>query len=280
MGYPTLLFPLDDDARAGVRLGQAIAFARRVSSHLVGVSCRRPAPNVAYEFSGLRGIDPLTIELERFERLASERENVFLRRCDAESLASFECVVEEEEIGRPLARRARTADLVLMGQPDPDDAASAERRAVLNDVLIHGSAPVLLLPYAGAFDTIGERILLAWDDSREAARAAASALPLLTTAREVHIVEIDRAAGESGAIAQEPLAAVTQWLARHGVKARARVVFSAVDPGNAILSHAADVSADLLVMGAWGQSRLAERVLGGATRTVLESMTVPVLTAH
>jgi nucleotide-binding universal stress UspA family protein len=280
MTYPTILLPLDDDTRATARLDQAIAFARAHSSHLIGLSCHRPAPNLTYEATVLQGIDPLTLDLQRSEQLARHREVVFRRHCDSGHLASFECFVDGEESSRAIERRSRMADLVVIGQPDPVEPGHGARRDVLDHVLIHGTAPTLVLPYAGEFPTPGERVLIAWDGSHGCARAAAAALPLLGQAREVHLVSFDRTVGESGRIPQEVLEPVTQWLARHGVTARARVLYSSVDPGNAMLSHAADVDADLLVMGAWGQSRLVERMLGGATRTVLDSMTLPVLMAH
>src|SRR5262249_44439174 len=138
----------------------------------------------------------------------------------------------------------------------------------------------LLVPHAGRFEHVGHAPLLAWDGSHGAARAVADALPFLRRARVVHVVQFDRHVGESGAIDQSAVHGVVRWLGRHGVEAQANVRFTGSDVGNALLSHAADVGADLLVMGAWGHARWAERLLGGATRTVMASMTVPVLASH
>jgi len=280
MTYPTLLVHLDDDARAGVRLAQSIQLAQRFASSLVGLSSRRPAPWRGDSPQALLAPDSLTLELAQAEAIAELRETAFLRACDSARLPSFDVVADDDEAGRALVRRARCSDLVVLGQPDPSDPDHARRREIVDQVVLGSARPTLLLPYAGRIDSLGERILVAWDDSREAARAIADALPLLRRARTVNVVQFDASAGDSGLIDQSRNEPILRWLARHGITAQASVAWSRADIGNALLSHAADVGADLLVMGAWGQSRLTERVLGGATRTVMESMTVPVLTSH
>ena len=122
--------------------------------------------------------------------------------------------------------------------------------------------------------------MLCWNASREAARAASEALPLLKAAKQV-IVLIVGPQTVADASSVEPGANVAAWLSRHGVKVTVQRDTSAdADAGSAILSHAADHDADLIVMGIYGHSRLREMVLGGASRTLLSSMTVPVLMAH
>ena len=282
MTYPTLLMYLDDDARADVRNEQAVRFAQRLGSHVEGLSCHRPVPtglDVAVAMGGFA--DPLSLELQAAQRAAVEREQRFRSLCDRAELASFQTEVDEiEEAGRAILKRAGLHDLVILGQPDPSEAEAARRRAVVDDVVLRNPRPTLLLPYAGRFDEFGTTALVAWDGSHGAARAVADALPLLRRARTVHVVVFDARALESGTIDQSPAQGVVQWLARHGLRAGGHVRYASADIGNALLSHAADVGADLLVMGCWGHGRLAERLLGGATRTVLESMTVPVLMSH
>lgn len=280
MTFPTMLVNFDDDPRASVRLAQAIQLATRFSSHLVGVSCHRPAPWRAESPQALLAPDSLTLDLAEAQRVAQAREAAFLRACDQADLVSFEVLGDDDEAGRALVHRSRCADLVVLGQPDPSDPDHARRRGIVDEVVLKSARPALLLPYAGRFDSLGDNILVAWDDSREAARAIADALPLLKKARTVHLVRFDPSAGASGVIDQARNDHVLAWLARHAITANAAVAWSSADVGSALLSHAADVGADLLVMGAWGQSRLTERLLGGATRTVMESMTVPVLVSH
>jgi nucleotide-binding universal stress UspA family protein len=122
--------------------------------------------------------------------------------------------------------------------------------------------------------------MLCWNASRESARAAADALPFLAAAEKVVVLVVDprSSAGGHGA---EPGADVATWLARHGVKVTVqRDVAADADIGGVILSRAADHGADLIVMGIYGHSRVREMILGGASRSLLSSMTVPVLMAH
>jgi nucleotide-binding universal stress UspA family protein len=283
MTYPSILMFLDDDARADVRNEQAIRFAQHLGSHVSGLSCHRPVPTGVDMAVAMGGgfADPLTRELQAAQREAVDREQRFLALCDRRQLASFLSEVDESaEAGRALLQRAALHDLVILGQPDPSEDDAARRRAVVDDVVLHSPRPTLLLPYAGRFEHIGSTALVAWDGSHGAARAVADALPLLKRARTVKVVQFDPQAPRSGLIDQSPLRGVVQWLGRHGVQATGEVRYAGMDIGNALLSYTADVGADLLVMGCWGHGRLAERLLGGATRTVMESMTVPVLTSR
>lgn len=278
--YSTLLLHLDDDTRAAIRLDEATNLARRFNSRLIGLSCHRPAPWVGVAGAEFMAADPLTTELKAATRAAASREAAFLRHCDVAGLASFEVATSDDEPAGAIAERGFCADLIILGQADPADAGHARQRDIVARAMEQTAAPVLVLPYAGRFATLGETVLIAWSDSREAARAVADAMPLLKQAHAVHLVNFDPSVGESGRIDASRLEVVTRWLSAHGVQAQASIGFTRSDTGNALLSHAADVGADLLVMGAWSRSRFVERVLGGATRTVLDSMTVPVLISH
>jgi len=174
---------------------------------------------------------------------------------------------------------ARYADLVVIGQQNPD-LDSGVGRDFERSVPIAVGRPVLVVPYTFERRPVGERVLVAWNAGREAARAVSDALPLLKRAIHVDVVvfNLSKSGAEHG---EEPGADIALYLARHGVKVTvSRVDAPDLDVGNQLLSRAFDLSADLIVMGAWGHSRLRELVLGGVTRTLLESMTVPVLMAH
>jgi nucleotide-binding universal stress UspA family protein len=148
------------------------------------------------------------------------------------------------------------------------------------ELVLSAGRPVLLIPYAGHFPEVGRRVLVAWNAGREAARAVTDALPLLARASIVQVVAFDPRKGgaDHGDI---PGADIALLLARHGVKVSiAQQQSKEVDVGNQILSRAADMQSDLIVMGAYGHSRLRELVLGGVTRTLLDTMTVPVLMSH
>jgi nucleotide-binding universal stress UspA family protein len=147
-------------------------------------------------------------------------------------------------------------------------------------VALAAGRPVLAIPYAGRFEAVGRRVLIGWDASREATRAVADAMPLLAAAETVSVLSIDPREGPS-AHGPVPGADISPHLARHGVNATVeRTVSAGVPAGDLLLSRAADLGADLLVVGAYGHSRARELLLGGVTRTLLQSMTLPVLMSH
>jgi nucleotide-binding universal stress UspA family protein len=153
-------------------------------------------------------------------------------------------------------------------------------RYLPEQVILGCGRPALVIPYIGPPATLGERVVVAWDASREAARAVNDALPLLERAKTVSVVTINPRQQPFGH-GEEPGADIGLHLARHDVKIEVeRVVSRDIDVANTILSQVANEGADLLVMGAYGHSRLREYVLGGVTRTILAEMTVPVLMSH
>jgi nucleotide-binding universal stress UspA family protein len=147
-------------------------------------------------------------------------------------------------------------------------------------VTLASGRPILVVPYAGRFETVGRCVLIAWNVSREAARAVADAMPLLAAADVVTVLAVDPPPGPGGD-GDLPGADIALHLGRHGVEAQIeRTVSADVPIGEVLLSRAADLGADLLVMGAYGHSRTRELLLGGATRSILASMTIPVLMSH
>lgn len=171
---------------------------------------------------------------------------------------------------------ARYSDLLVIGQKN-EEWPSGVSKDFEQRVLLMAGRPVLVVPYAYDRKPVGRRILVAWNASREATRAVTDALPLLKRASYVNVAAFGRG-GEHG---EEPGADIAGYLARHGVKVEvSRQDAPDIDVGNQLLSRAFDWQVDLVVMGAWGHSRVAELVLGGVTRTILGSMTVPVLMAH
>jgi nucleotide-binding universal stress UspA family protein len=178
------------------------------------------------------------------------------------------------------ALHARYADLAILGQLDPERAEPDLIRPRPDQVALASGRPVLIVPYAGHFDNAGRRVLIAWNATREAARSVSDAMPLLTSAELVTVLTIDPREGPHGH-GEIPGADIALHLARHGVKAEIeRTVSAGLPVGEVLLSRAADLGADLIVMGAYGHSRAREMLLGGATRSVLRSMTVPVLMSH
>ena len=180
-----------------------------------------------------------------------------------------------------LTLHARYADLTIVGQTDPEASTGLPLPSDLPEsVALATGRGTLVVPYVGAPKTIGGNVMLCWNASREAARAASEALPLLKAASTVTVLIVEPRSTAKGHGA-EPGADVATWLSRHGVKVTVqRDVAADADVGSVILSRAMDHGSDLIVMGIYGHSRLRELVLGGASRTVLADMTVPVLMAH
>lgn len=225
----------------------------------------------------------------------SERERIARARALAQEVAQARSlpIAFSSPGGDPLqamTARARCADLVVVGQPSDDDAASPARRFV-SRLLVSAGCPLLFVPSAGPVSTCGEQVLVAWTDSRECARAMRDALPLLQRARSVELLRFGSAADGTG----EPLDSVVAYLRSHGVSAHCTLrpmremsfgermlTPTVVDAPVAelLLSHAADCGADLVVMGGYGHTRAYELLLGGVTRTMLNSMTLPVLMSH
>jgi nucleotide-binding universal stress UspA family protein len=182
-------------------------------------------------------------------------------------------------VDNELVVHARYADLAVVGQGDPD-AESMTPTDLPETVALSTGRPTLVVPHIGVRSKPGRTVMLCWNVSRESARAASDALPFLAAAEKVVVLVVDprSSAGGHGA---EPGADVATWLARHGVKVTVqRDVAADADIGGVILSRAADHGADLIVMGIYGHSRVREMILGGASRGLLSSMTVPVLMAH
>ncbi len=175
---------------------------------------------------------------------------------------------------------ARYSDLAIIGQPPRDEVNAAFSAELAHAVVTSSGRPVLFVPYIGSQKTLGERVLIAWKDSRESARAVSDALPFLKKAKKVHALAImqDDATDASELRAEQEVAA---FLKRHDVDATVRrLVAPDIQAGELLLSQAADLSVDLIVMGGYTRPRLTQLVWGGVTSVMLASMTVPVLMSH
>ncbi len=186
----------------------------------------------------------------------------------------------EAEAGNLLAAHGRYADLVIMGQPEEDSGLLIGSDDLPDRVFMDVGRPVLLIPYVADYPVIGRRVMIAWDGSRTATRAVHDALPLMVGADKVSIMCVNPPRGEYG-LGDLPGADIAAHLARHGIEAEADHIDSKDVPIAAMLeSRAADFGADLMVMGAYGHTRVREMILGGVTRSMIESMPVPVLMSH
>lgn len=177
-----------------------------------------------------------------------------------------------------VAQRARFVDLVLQAAPYGPDAAPSQE-AALEAALFDGQAPILVVPQGGLGRNFGKRIVLAWNQSNQALAAARKALPLLKAADLVTVAIVDPS--PHSAERSDPGGSLTQWLARHGVRAEVAVLARTLPrASDVLLRQMVDVDASLLVMGAYGHSRLRQAILGGATRNVLQTAVRAVFLAH
>jgi nucleotide-binding universal stress UspA family protein len=175
--------------------------------------------------------------------------------------------------------QALCADAMVLGQTNPEDAETGVPSDFVASVLLASGKPALVVPYAGDHSSVGDNVLIAWKPSRESARAVSSALPLLQHARQVHLAlsrdSSTQATGLPGRLD------ILGWLRSHGIEPNLlRPAVADDSPGESLLSTASDLDADLLVMGCYGHGRTREWVMGGATRTLLTTMTLPVWMAH
>lgn len=280
MTLRSLLVLLDRDMACADRTRFAIRLALRMDCHLTGLAPTGLAdlPKIADTPAALTELAGFA--LERLHQQAQGAAQQFRDACRVAAVKSFAALVDEADPAQALVRHAHGSDLLIVSQGDPAGARRGAARALVEGVVLTSARPVLILPHAAHVDALEGPTLVAWDGSREAARALADALPLLCGAQRVHLVSWNEDGDEPDPALRGRLQGVAQWLSRHGVAAEVRI--EAVERGiaDSMLSLAARLECDLIVMGAYGHARWAERMLGGATRGLLAGMTVPVLMSH
>jgi nucleotide-binding universal stress UspA family protein len=277
MAIKDILHLIDNDAKPGPAAGVALDIATRQDAHVTGVAL---------------AIDPIVpgfivapipvelIEAARDDALKMADDAVRRFRAAAKLAgAAHETRVAEVLMGgvpEQFLAQCRVTDLVVIGQDDPSKPEPM-REILIEQALFEGTAPILVVPYIAKPAFAAGRVMVAWDGSRTAARAVHAAMPLLAQADTVSLVMIGRATAAEG----EPGADVATWLARHGLKVDIETIPApGVSIADAIINHSSDRGFDLVVMGGYGHSRVREFLIGGATRDILASMTVPVLMAH
>jgi nucleotide-binding universal stress UspA family protein len=280
VAYRRLSLLLDQDRLCAARTLTAIRLARRFDAHLFGI-----APTGLLEVPiSVEGAASLSDYAERarsaFEARALANVRAFSELCKGEGFDRFEAVVDIGDKGQLLTRHAQSSDLLLLSQPEPGTSGQREHAALVDHVVIASARPTLVLPHhERGLRPVGVRVLVGWDESREAARALADALPMLRLAEQVQVVHWNPTHSESHGL-DERLAGLRQWLVLHSVRSDVRIENTRIGIAETLMSRAADLDVDLVVMGAYSRGPWAERVLGGVTRKLLASMTVPVLLSH
>lgn len=270
MGFKDILVSIDASDRGRERMEFAVRLAQRHRSYLVGYYTS-PTTGLLTGEALPHGTAPETAA----EGLAEAAEQSFQEHLDLYGLQGS-WLLSADPMTDDVVRRIRVADLAILGLGDPDREVRDPQGFAVEDVVLDCGRPVLGVPIANIPADLARSVLVAWDGSRGACRAINDALPLLSEAEEVVVLALD---AEAGALQSGELAA--EHLRRHGINARAHQADSGgLDIGGAILAQAEYVHADLVVAGAYGHSRFSEAVLGGASRSLLRQMMVPVLVSH
>jgi nucleotide-binding universal stress UspA family protein len=280
MSYKTILVHCNDERRIRGLLAPAVNLAERFQSHVVGVSV---VPPVAVILAGVPNTPPIVLD----EHCKAYRERNPVLKSAFEAATRGRALVgewrEDEADAYGVAARvlqhARAADLVVASQTDPNWSWTGWLD-VADRLAIESGRPVLIVPHAEGPRSVGEKVLVAWNGRREAARAVYDALPLLNRSNEVKVVWINPQYEHE--IAQDiPVADICAALARHNVRCEAtQRIKPRGSVGETLLACAKEMNADLLVMGCYGHTRLREFIFGGASRHVLAQMSLPVLMSH
>jgi nucleotide-binding universal stress UspA family protein len=275
MTCKTLMVHLDDSTRCDARIEFALELARQYDAHLIGayVVCQElTRPIFLHGNGGWVG----SLEARRDNNL--KRAYRGFHAAAERAGRTVEWRVPEGPVVEAAVLNARHADLLVLGQYDPEDTGSYVANHFVEDVVMSSGRPAIVLPIAGSVRAVAQNVLIAWDGSRESARAVADALPVIRHAKFVTVVTVT-----SGPSSGEPAGLeVAAWLERQDIHASFATIAGVpgVSTGALLLNMLSDRHVDLLVMGAYGHARVQERLLGGVTRTMFQSTTVPVLMSH
>ncbi len=276
MAIKDLVVHIDSSQAVEKRLEAAIGMAQVHDAHLTGlyVIPTTDFPAFMEVPSAFEAIE----KVRQYRAQEAKTAQAAFEEATQRAGISAEWRCAEGQLTEKLGESARYADLVILGQhnPDTDDA----NQGLADRLVLEVGRPCLVIPYIGTQESLGRRVLVAWNARREAVRAVNDALPMLQAADRVVVLAVNPSYGEAGE-GDIPSADICHHLTRHGVKAEAETtVAKEIDVGSLLLSHAATMGADMIVMGAYGHSRLREMVLGGVSRAMFQSMTVPVFMSH
>ncbi len=279
MSYKTILVHVNQSRHAPARIKLAAEIARAENAHLIGAAMTGLS-RFMYQDSAIDiSQSVVAAQIAALNESANQALEQFESIAKQVGVASCEKRLVNDEPAGGLALQARYCDLVVVSQTDPDEPAAGLASDLPEYVMLNSARPVLILPYAGQTSHVGKNVLIAWDGSMEATRAITNALPLLKRAANV-TVALFNASSQTDVHGEQPGADIALFLARHGIKVDVVQKSTSVNIGDAMLSAASDLQADLIVMGGYGHTRFREVVLGGVTMTLLNSMTIPVLMSH
>ncbi len=279
MSYKTILVHVDESRSVDTSVALACKIAEVENAHLIG-SATTGVSRFLYQLAEGNPQDPTVgPHLEAMRKRANNALKKFETQARQFDIKSVETRLVDDDAAGGLILQVPYCDLAVLGQYDPEGFSAIVNQDLPAYVVMNGRCPILLVPYAGAADSMGERVLIAWNASPEATRAVRDAIPLLKRAKIVEVV-LFNPDSQRDRVDPQPGAAIALYLARHGIEVDVIVQKTALDVGNALLSLASDLKSDLLVMGCYGRSRFREMLLGGASRTVLQEALIPVFMSH
>lgn len=276
----TFLVHVDDAARSAARLEAAVRLAHDADARVVGAYVV-PDVDVGPAVASMLPPDVLRGLMAAASAAQDTAEAAFRAATTSLPASRIGWRAPAGDAIPALLAHGRASDLCVLGQPEPGDARERFANEIVTAALLGLGRPILVVPYTGAQPTIGKRVLVATDGGREAARAIGDAMFVLERAAEVVVLAGgDPAVAGTTSIAQTG-ARIGEWLHDHGIAARVeRYEWAAGGGDEWLLTRASDLGSDLVVMGGYGHSRTREIILGGMTRTILRTMTIPVLMSH
>ena len=272
MEIRSILLHCDATAGSAARLEIAREIAQRHGSAVTALfGAAKNTDRAAFAYSAGAALGAVASETHDLARASLQQ------RCLGEGVEVAWCDLVGDSIAHGFVAEAAYADLLVIGRQFPgSQEAGGAPDGFVESVILDSGKPTLVVPAASRAGTFGERVLVAWNESAQAARAVTGALPLLRRAREVHVATWSR----------QPLAApfsgidIGVFLRRHGIESTLHRSPASSHVGEELAALAQTLRADLVVMGCYGHSRMSERVLGGATRSVLTTLPLPLLMAH
>lgn len=277
MAYKSILTYLDNTERCIQWMEFAIELALKHNARLLGIAPREIASSL-YVGDFVSANSMWLEDLQK--RIDADAEEAVLRfdaMCEERGLQASEGRCVDGSPIEVLRRESLFSDLIVVGQYLPDAQTPTSVAGMTESLLMGAGRPLLVVPALGNFKPDVGNVMVAWRESKESGIALHQSLSMLKMAKSVEVVEVS---GKADSKAEATLDRVVSYLDLHGIAASDKVIVSREDVGNILLSHACDAGTDLLVMGGYGHARLREWALGGVTKTILETMTLPVLMAH
>ncbi len=279
MSYKTILVHLDRKDILKNRVRIAANLAKANDGHLLGIATIGIAATQSSYFYSPQDL-AFAEHMKYLRYKAGQFVEEFKEEVKITGLEAYEGRVVGGDASSGISLLGRVSDLIVIGRTNLDDASGASVTPDFPEfVMMNSGRPVLIIPPDYPKETVGSKIMICWNASRESIRAVADALPLLAQAELVQIImfnvndEVDMDATAAGSD-------IAVYLKRHGVKVEVLPPQQSRDIGKSLLVLAEEQEIDLLVMGGYGHTRFREFLLGGVTRTVLESSKVPVLMSH